>query len=560
MRLAAPHFGGGGRGRRQPRGKAFDNPWYFFSSFSCCFFLDIYLYLFFEVCFRSVLPPPLLLLLLPLWISGCCAFCSTRVVVKSRSSNHTGGNKVASAGMAKHAHSPQELSDPLLPQLPAIPPRLSPSHADSDSAPSSLSASALPVTPPPLLMPTAEVDETGGKTRPIGILHFAAVSFFLVAGGPFGNEYCVIYGGPLLTLVGFVLMPLMWSVPQALMTAELSTALPDNGGYVLWAQYVFGDFVGFVAGANGLLSSLVDSTLYPTLLATYVLALVRGGAFVPSNSSATDMVGALPDGLFEAAAVENFTTSAPAPPSPGNPIDWVSTGIALACVAVGFVINITGVQMVSIVSMICVLIIILPFIVYLCAMAPEIFASNQTYANFTDIPVFQLLPWPDVQWGAFFSTLIWSFTGYDTVGCIAGEVNAAQRTFILGSLVTIFLVILTYAVPIVSMLMVHPNLTTWEDGALLTFLGDVGTWLSVWGCAAAAVQNMGWFVFVMAPRCLCWFAKCFCGPTARVWKPRCISNLCRSVCCNCASFLHSSWMAGAFCLWASLYLTVTTPN
>lgn len=406
--------------------------------------------------------------------------------------------------MAKHAHSPQELSDPLLPPLPSLSPRLSSSSAASIH-------SSLPVTPPPLLMPTAEEDETGRKTRPIGILHFAAVSFFLVAGGPFGNEYCVIYGGPLLTLVGFVLMPLLWSVPQALMTAELSTALPDNGGYVLWAQYVFGDFVGFVAGANGLLSSLVDSTLYPTLLATYVLALVRGGggAFSPSNSSAgTDMMDMVVAGLNDddrvlfgaaaAAAAENFTTAAtsvpPVPPSPENPTaDWASTGIALGCVALGFVVNITGVQMVSIVSMICVLVIVLPFIVYLCAMAPEIFTSNHTnYANFTDIPVFQLLPWPDVQWGAFFSTLIWSFTGYDTVGCIAGEVNAAQRTFVLGSLVTIFLVVLTYAVPIASMLMVHPNLTTWEDGALLTFLGDVGTWLSVWGCAAAAVQNMGW--------------------------------------------------------------------
>ena len=38
--------------------------------------------------------------------------------------------------------------------------------------------------------------------------------------------------GPLLAIVGFVVLPLIWSVPEAMITAELATAFPENSGYV----------------------------------------------------------------------------------------------------------------------------------------------------------------------------------------------------------------------------------------------------------------------------------------------------------------------------------------
>jgi hypothetical protein len=41
-------------------------------------------------------------------------------------------------------------------------------------------------------------------------------------------------GGPLLVLLGFIVLPLIWSVPEALITAELATAFPENSGYVAW--------------------------------------------------------------------------------------------------------------------------------------------------------------------------------------------------------------------------------------------------------------------------------------------------------------------------------------
>lgn len=52
--------------------------------------------------------------------------------------------------------------------------------------------------------------------------------YFEVAGGPFGEEPAVQAAGPLLAILGFLIFPFIWSVPEALITAELSTAFPGN--------------------------------------------------------------------------------------------------------------------------------------------------------------------------------------------------------------------------------------------------------------------------------------------------------------------------------------------
>lgn len=56
--------------------------------------------------------------------------------------------------------------------------------------------------------------------------------------------------GPLLTIIGFVVFPLLWSIPEALITAELATAFPENSGYVAWVTAAFGPFWGFQASVH----------------------------------------------------------------------------------------------------------------------------------------------------------------------------------------------------------------------------------------------------------------------------------------------------------------------
>ena len=67
-----------------------------------------------------------------------------------------------------------------------------------------------------------------------------SIIFFNVSGGPNGTEEIISSGGPLLGIGLLLLLGILFSVPQALMTAELSSAFPRNGGYSVWVTEAFG--------------------------------------------------------------------------------------------------------------------------------------------------------------------------------------------------------------------------------------------------------------------------------------------------------------------------------
>ena len=50
-----------------------------------------------------------------------------------------------------------------------------------------------------------------------------------------------MYAGPIVGVIGTIAFTLLFSVPQAMYTCELSTALPVNAGYTAWVQAAFGE-------------------------------------------------------------------------------------------------------------------------------------------------------------------------------------------------------------------------------------------------------------------------------------------------------------------------------
>src|SRR5712691_8220424 len=110
---------------------------------------------------------------------------------------------------------------------------------------------------------------TGRLRRELGLVPLAAVVFFNVSGGPYGIEDTVPQFGPGLTLLLLVLTPLVWSLPVALVMAELASAMPDEGGYVTWTTRAFGPFWGFQVGWWSWLDSFVDVAVYPALFVEY---------------------------------------------------------------------------------------------------------------------------------------------------------------------------------------------------------------------------------------------------------------------------------------------------
>jgi hypothetical protein len=110
------------------------------------------------------------------------------------------------------------------------------------------------------------------RVRHLSFLSLTAIIYFAVSGGPEGTENLISSGGPLFTIIGICLTAVFWALPTALMTTELSTAFPENGGFVIWAKTAWGSAAGSLAGWLQFVSTAVDAALYPAMFFSYVQA------------------------------------------------------------------------------------------------------------------------------------------------------------------------------------------------------------------------------------------------------------------------------------------------
>src|SRR6266550_1416427 len=162
--------------------------------------------------------------------------------------------------------------------------------------------------------------------RKVSLLPFVFVMYAYATGGPFGLEDMVTTSGPGLTLLYQLFIPLFWCVPVSLVTAELTTAIPVEGGFYRWVRAGFGDFWGFQAGWWNWSASFLLGGTYGVLTADYLTFFFPG------------LVG------------------------------WKHYAIAVAVIALIGYINVRGIQMVGAVATVLEISILLP-IVALCAIA-----------------------------------------------------------------------------------------------------------------------------------------------------------------------------------------------
>src|SRR6266436_5298846 len=112
--------------------------------------------------------------------------------------------------------------------------------------------------------------------RAIGTLGLVFVLFFSTSGGPYTTETLIYSVGPGLGLLILALVPLVWSLPEALIVGELASMLPEEGGYYRWVYRAFGPFWAFQNGWWTWMYSLVDMAIYPVLFNQYLSWFVPG--------------------------------------------------------------------------------------------------------------------------------------------------------------------------------------------------------------------------------------------------------------------------------------------
>jgi len=274
--------------------------------------------------------------------------------------------------------------------------------------------------------------------RELKLPSLIALTFFCVAGGAYGLEDAVGAAGPAIVLLGLIILPWLWSLPTALMTAELSTAMPEEGGYVVWVERAFGRFWGFQEGWISWLCSFADNALYPVMFVDY-LAYLRG-----------DM-------------------------APGE--RWL---IGAALIVVITWLNVRGIRLVGLSSIIFLLIVLAPFAAMVVLGAPQIQFSNWLQRTGT------------VDWTLLLSTLLWNTSGWDNAGCCAAEVAQPSRAYPRAMIITVVLVSLVYLLPLAIGVGANDNLADWRDGYFPSVAAQIGgLWLGRWLTLAALISAAG---------------------------------------------------------------------
>jgi amino acid transporter len=278
--------------------------------------------------------------------------------------------------------------------------------------------------------PGVPVRAAGSGMRRATLLPLVAITYCMVAGGPYGLEELVDKAGYGRAVVLLLITPLLWSFPVTLMVSELSTALPEDGGYYVWVRRAMGPFWGFQEAWLSLAASVFDMALYPTLLVTYLARLWP---------AAGDATHATLLGL-------------------ANP---TLIGVGLIALCVG--INLAGIRLVGAGSLAMTVALLLPFAVVVAlamfhhpAVAPTDAAVAAGAGKAT--------------WVGGILVVMWNYMGWDNASTIAGEVDRPQRTYPLAMLIAVLLVAATYVLPVAAVARTGISSQGWDTGAWV----DVG--------------------------------------------------------------------------------------
>jgi len=231
--------------------------------------------------------------------------------------------------------------------------------------------------------------------------HFslAAMVFFLYcacAGGAFGIESMISSSGPGLTLILLILIPLLWALPIGLYCSELTNLVPVDAGPYVWTRMAFGEFWGFAFGFWMALAMYLTGAAYVVLAVDYI------GMYVPLTAATAF--------ALKAAFIIIFT-----------------------------IINLRGLEEVSVVSTIFCIIILVAF------SAVAIVGLTHWQYN----PLDPIMPEGEnafSSWGTGIAIGVWMYCGYVVISYLGGEV-ANPQVIPKGMKIAIVIIAASYILP-----------------------------------------------------------------------------------------------------------------
>ena len=272
------------------------------------------------------------------------------------------------------------------------------------------------------------------------VLELACITFFSVAGGPYGFEDAVGAAGAKMVMIGLVVVPFVWSIPLALMTSELSSMFPETGGHIIWVHKAFGTFWSLQNSLWTFYTSALDNALYPVMFVDYLEEILYP----------------------EAEADEGLR--------------W-QYSMMIKLILLGFVtkVNIKGTDIVGKFAMGFAMFVLTPFLV------TTVMGSGRTIRAIAGGTILSKRKKP-VEWSKFFAVVVWNTSGFDCAGTCADDIPNPGYTYPRALILAVFMVFATYSIPTLVGLAYVPTTEEWTDGTFVDVAdavggGTLGDWL-----------------------------------------------------------------------------------
>jgi len=332
--------------------------------------------------------------------------------------------------------------------------------------------------------------------RRLTMLALACVTFFTTCGGAFGIEPLVSAVGPGWAVVMIVVTPFVWSLPIALMVAELSTRMPEEGGYYIWVRKTLGSFCAVQEAWWTMSYSIVLMAMFPVLFVGYLTF------FVPAFASAADA----------------------SHPGLGPILRWL---VAVVVTLTAMIVNLRGVRDVGRCSKFSAIFVLGAFAALVAAwLAGGWSRSTNVSAVFSrDLGA--------THAGALLvalSTLIYNYSGWDNISTYAAEVNDPRRNYPRALAIALLIVLLAYLLPVIAGVRVTTDPAVWNTNAGWPVIARLvgGRWLgalvavaglaSSWALFNAQLLYVSRLPFVLAQDG--WLPKKFANVTHKSGTPR----------------------------------------
>ncbi len=271
----------------------------------------------------------------------------------------------------------------------------------------------------------------------------------MVSGGPYGIEDILGGAGFARAIIILLLLPILWSLPTALMIGELASAIPAEGGFYVWVRRALGPFWGYQEGWLSLSASVFDMAIYPAIFVLYL------GKFNPALTSG-----------------------------------WHGYAWSLAVVVFCCAWNLRGAPAVGEGSVGLFALLLAPFAVFLVL---------GLWRGFTLHPA--------IQWGhagseAALSTAVlvamWNYMGWDNASTVAQEVENPQRNYPRAMIVAAILAAVTYILPLLAMALAGLSVASFSTGDWMMAANTIGgPLLGLAVVAGGAICGIGMFNALM---------------------------------------------------------------